>query len=182
MPYYDSQPIYTPPPSKAAGIVVIVTFLVGIAALVAEINLFRLTFISLSRAMAIWTGFSIITFLPHIRLFRPYLSAAKTFMLALFYAYGSAGLLLYGFMAINYYFADAKTTKQTYAVIVTENGTLTGKCVEPYIEIKHKGLNKQIIYPCGTVVNKEKSLTLTISKGFCGYDIIRNQIRSPGKD
>lgn len=177
MPYNYSQPatIYPPPKSKIPGIIILIAFFVGIAALVPEISLFRITFISLQRALTIWAGFSSIAFLLLLRIFRKYYPTTTSLIfLTIGYGIACAGLPLYLFMAANYYFADTKTTIQTYIVIAADNGSPIGKCVEPYIEIEHKGLNKQIIYPCGTVVDKQKSITLTTSKGLFGYDIIRN--------
>jgi hypothetical protein len=177
MPYNYSRPatIYPPPKSKIPGIIILIALFVGIASLVAEISLFRLTFISLPHALTIWAGFSTVAFLLLLRIFQKYYPPTSSlFFLAIGYGIACAGLPLYLFMAANYYFADAKTTTQTYIVIAADNGSPIGKCVEPYIEIEHKGLNKQIIYPCGTVVDKQKSLTLTTSEGFFGYDIIRN--------
>jgi hypothetical protein len=78
-------------------------------------------------------------------------------------------------MALNFYLANPKTTTQTFKVLSADNGRQGGKCIPPYIDIEYKGLRKQLTYPCGTWVDRHKVITLTISKGYLGFEVIKDQ-------
>ncbi|QEM08493.1 hypothetical protein [Mucilaginibacter rubeus] len=118
---YYGPPI-PPIPSRRAGALALVALLVGTFSLVAEIGLFELTFIPLLVSMEIWTAFAIISFVIFIRFYWKYKKSFSTILVSLFYGYASAGLPLYIFMATNYYFANNKTTPQTFKVISAEVG------------------------------------------------------------
>ena len=169
---YYGPPI-TPKLSRRTRFFIFLAFFAGVFSLFPEIGLFDLTFIPLSAAMQIWTAFAIVSFVIHIRLFRTRYSPFNALWLSAFYGYASAGIPIYIFMATNYYCANNKTTQQTFTVISADNGsTGPGKCLPPSIVVTNHGLDKQLSYVCGTLVNGHKTVTLPIRKGLWGFDII----------
>ena len=169
---YYGPPI-APKLSRRTRFFTFLAFFAGLCALVPEIGLFDLTFIPLSAAIQIWTVFAVVSFVIHMRLFRTRYSAFNATWLSALYGYASAGLPLYIFMATNYYCANNKTTQQTFAVISTDNGrTGPGKCLPPSIILTNHGLDKQLSYTCGTLVDRYKTVTLPIRKGLLGFDIV----------
>jgi hypothetical protein len=165
---YYGPPI-PPISSRRTGVLILIALFAGLISLVAEIGLFERTFIPLSVSMKIWTAFAIISFAIFIRLFWKFKRSFSAILIALFYGYASAGLPLYIFMATNYYFADSKTTQQTFAVISAE---LEHPKHPPDVVITYKGYTKEIYYEWGTPVDRYKNVILPIRKGLWGFDII----------
>ncbi|WP_426585082.1 hypothetical protein [Mucilaginibacter sp. R-33] len=168
---YYGPPI-VPKLSRRTRFFIFLAFFAGLCALVPEIGLFRLTFIPLSACLEIWTAFTIISFTIHIPLFWKRYSVSNALWLSVLYGYASAGLPLYIFMATNYYCADNKTSQQTFGVISAQVGQ--GK-LSPNVVINYKGLDKQLFYPWDAPVTKYKSVSLSIKKGYWGFDIVYQQ-------
>jgi hypothetical protein len=54
-------------------------------------------------------------------------------------------------------------------------------CGEPYVVINYKGSDKEMIFPCGTEVEKFGLVYIQVEKGFFGYDIITNKTLIEGQ-
>jgi hypothetical protein len=89
------------------------------------------------------------------------------------------GIILYFFMALNFYCADPNPT--SLSLIINDNGTLAkghSGCAEPYVIVKYDNFEKQIVLPCGTSTDGFKAIDLTLRKGLFGFDIIERKTLS----
>lgn len=86
------------------------------------------------------------------------------------------GIVVYCFMAGNFYSAS-NTTSVVQVPVINKGHLAKGRngCGEPWLEVEYNGEIKQLIFDCGTNIDKIQLVQLTISKGFLGFDVIRNQ-------
>lgn len=77
----------------------------------------------------------------------------------------------YGFMALNYYMADMNTEIKNCKIL--HKHTIGTKQPQPAIEIDYDGIEKQLVFNVGqqTQIDSSNYVSLTVKKGFFGYDI-----------
>jgi hypothetical protein len=152
-------------------------FFTGLALNILEVNIYRLTLIPWVIPTCIWliTGLLITPFTNKI------LSAemkTHTFPMQLFFNIITwGGIVVYTFMAINFYFVRPNIVNVMVPIIKTGN-LAKGRngCGEPYTEIKYISLNKQLIFPCGIDVGDYKLVRLTMKTGILGYSVIKDKV------
>jgi len=143
-----------------------------------EIHIYRKTLIHWAIPTSIWfiTGL-IVTPLTSNFLEKHY-SISGFFLQLVFNVVTWGGLLIYGLMATNYYYANDKSKLITSKIITT--GHLSkgrgGGCAEPYCELNINGKEKQLVFSCGVEIENYKYVELTIKKGLLGFDIITEKI------
>jgi hypothetical protein len=140
-----------------------------------EIRIYQKTFIPLRIPLLIWllTG---LVFLPILRkTLATYLETVHL-LLQMFYSLVTCGgLVVCAFMLSNYYLADKEIFVENERIISTGHlGSSRGHCQQPFIIIHHNDQEKQLVYYCDTPVEKYQSVDLTLSKGFLGFEIVRN--------
>lgn len=91
----------------------------------------------------------------------------------------TGALILYTFMATNYYFAQDKIITKSYGII--EKGSLPGSKYhrdqrQPYVIINYNGFRKELIfsYPETEKVDSSKTAILHVKHGLWGYDILKD--------
>ncbi|SDF32829.1 hypothetical protein SAMN05216464_11614 [Mucilaginibacter pineti] len=151
-------------------------FFTGLYLSVLEIELYRKTFIPLSIPLLIWilTGLFITPFF--LKTLPDYLKTEIFIYQIAFNTITWGGIVTYLFMALNCYGARADNTSAT--LIATGSGYLAkGRygCGEPYKEVYYSGLNKVLIFPCGTTIEETNTVTITLNKGLFNYDVIVDQ-------
>lgn len=154
-------------------------FFTGLILTCFEIDLYRLTFIPFFIPFSIWifSGLAITPFL--LKILPKYLKIASLFQQLLFNILTWGGILLYLFMALNFYYTAPN--RSSISLTITNKGTLAkgrSGCGEPYVIAKHDNFEKQIVLPCGTSTEGFKAIDLTLRKGFFGFDIIEHKTLS----
>lgn len=152
-------------------------FLIGAVCIVAEINLYRITFVPAIIPTSIWIVIGIIASIISNNRDekRSFLSQACFWSYNLF-SWGS--IAVYIFMFLNFHFREPDTTLFWETYSKNQIGHLAkGRygCAEPYIEIEYKGERKQIIFSCDSSVERYNTIKLTIKNGLLGYNVIENK-------
>lgn len=154
-----------------------ILFFSGLILTIFEINIFQKTIIDWKIPTGIWffTGF---IFLPFTAKYLVnYYETTGFFLQSVFNICSFGGILVFIFMATNYYFHfDSQT--ETYKTKIIRTGHLAkgrSSCAPPYAEVVIKHLDKQLIFPCDFEIERYKYINLTVQKGIWGFDIILNQ-------
>ena len=90
------------------------------------------------------------------------------------------GILVFCFMALNYYFDYDNKTEIIKAPIISIGHLASGRhgCEQPYAEVILKDNEKQIPFPCDSNLENFKFIKFTLRKGLFGFDIILTQTPS----
>jgi hypothetical protein len=157
-------------------------FLVGLILTIWEIYIYRVTFISVYVPLCIWilTGLLMTpifrkTF--NIYCFNPYTPERTPMFFHYFYNIVSfGGVLMFLFLWANQTFNDK--SKRVITVPIVSYGHLAQSrrgCGAPYAHIIYKEKEKELIFPCGTEVEKYSSVYVETAKGLFGFDVITNK-------
>ncbi|WP_430405737.1 hypothetical protein [Fluviicola sp.] len=153
----------------------IMTF-VSIGAILWEISLFRKTFINVSIPLTLFIGGGFILFLLFRNRIRYYVENAYGFFLQAFHGiilFG--GLLMFFFMALNFYIPTGKIELVDLKVIKT--GTLAkGRhgCGNPYAVVDYHGFEKQLIFPCSANLDHAERIKVHLQKGLLGFLVVKD--------
>jgi hypothetical protein len=157
-------------------------FLAGLVLTILEINIYRVTLISIYIPLSIWllTGIIVVPFFKRIfdiYCFNPY-SPGRTpiFFHYLFNIVSFGGIVVFLFMWSNLTFNDK--SKSVLTLPIVSYGHLAKSrenCGKPYVHIYYKGGEKELVFPCGTDVEKFNSVYVEIAKGLFGFDVITNK-------
>ena len=79
-------------------------------------------------------------------------------------------------MTLNFSFPYSSISRQKIKII--EKGHLSSfrSCGNPYARVIINDNNKELIFDCGTNIDKSTNVELTIKNGLLGFDIISNKI------
>ena len=90
----------------------------------------------------------------------------------------TGSILLFAFMASNYYLADSTVVQEQFEIL--EKGSLPGGKHhrherKPYVMIDYHGFEKQIIftYPKTSEVEQASLIQVSVRKGLWGFDILQ---------
>ncbi len=163
-------------------------FLVGLILTIWEINIYRVTLISPNLLLAIWISTGLIatplmkkTF--NIYCFNP-VSPGRTpiFFHILSNTVSFGGVLIFLFMWTNQNFTNHIKN------IITANVILYGRlaksknsCGEPYVHISYKNKEKELVFPCGTEIEKYSRVYIEVERGILGFDVITNKTLIEGQ-
>ena len=92
------------------------------------------------------------------------------------------GILVFLFMWTNQTINDKSKTVIT--VPINSYGHLAKSrrgCSEPYVHIIYKDKDKELIFPCGTEVEKYNSVYIEVAKGLFGFEVITNKTLIEGQ-
>jgi len=163
-------------------------FLAGLFLTIWEIYIYRVTFISLYVPLSIWvlTGLIITPIFKrtfNIYCFNPYTPGQTPMFFHYFYNIVSfGGLSVFLFMWTNQTFADQ--SKKIIITNINSYGHLPKSrrsCGEPYVTINYKNSVKELIFPCGTQVDRYSDVYIEVEKGLFGFDIITNKTLIEGQ-
>ncbi|MBP8034140.1 MAG: hypothetical protein KAZ71_06045 [Bacteroidia bacterium] len=138
-----------------------------------EIEIYRQTLINWAILTFIWFLPGIIL-TPFTRKFLKYhIETNSLFLQFLFNTVTWGGLLIYGFMATNYYY-PTKSIRTITAKIIRTGHLAKGRygCGPPYCDVVINNKEKELIFPCGLEIEKYKSIDLKIQKGLWGFEIV----------
>lgn len=144
--------------------------LLGIAAMVWEIELYRQTFIQIWTLIILIIVPSILTYLAiknhYCRTYR-----RKRFLFPFLQSVFSSGFLITtSFMAINFYFPHEDSRTVEYDILKV--GELGGRNHKPYAVIRHNGQTKEIIFKRNPKLKISDKIRLKIHTGLFGFEII----------
>jgi hypothetical protein len=165
-----------------------VPFLGGALLTIWEINIYRVTFISVYILLSIWvlTGVLITpvfkkTF--NIYCFNPYTpERTSIFFHLLFNIISFGGIVVFLFMWTNQTFNDPIKVVRNLPVV--SSGHLAKSrhsCGDPYVHVIYKNTEKELVFPCGTEIENYSSVYIEITKGLFGFDVITNQTLIEGE-
>jgi hypothetical protein len=152
-------------------------FLTGIILTVCEINLYRETIIRLIIPTSIWL-ISGLAFTPLTSgLLKKYFGTSPLIWRAFFNLIAFGGIIVYIFIASNYYFYSDKTQSNIKTPILNTGYLAKGKngCGNPYADVTINGADKQLIFSCDIIIEDYKYINLTIRKGLWGFEIIEDK-------
>ncbi|KAA5533551.1 hypothetical protein F0919_13505 [Taibaiella lutea] len=159
-----------------------VPFLGGLFLTIWEINIYRVTFISVYILLSIWvlTGVLITplfrkTF--NIYCFNPYTpERSPLFFHFLFNIVSFGGIVIFLFMWTNQTLNDhIKIVKELPVVSSGHLAKSRHSCGDPYVNVIYKNQEKQLVFPCGTEIENYNNVYVEITKGLFGFDVITNQ-------
>jgi hypothetical protein len=54
-------------------------------------------------------------------------------------------------------------------------------CGEPYVHVIYRDQEKELVFPCGTEIEKYSSVYVELGKGLFGFDVITDKTLLEGK-
>jgi hypothetical protein len=163
-------------------------FVAGMIFTIWEIYIYRVTFISIYIPLSIWILAGVLmtpvfkkTF--NIYCFNPYTPGQTAIIFHYFYNIVSfGGILVFLFMWTNQTFNNNSTAISTVPIISFGHLAKSRRsCGEPYARIKYKNNEKELIFPCGTEIEKYSSVYIETTKGFFGFEVIINKALIEGQ-
>jgi len=160
-----------------------VYFLVGIWLTIKEMNIYAKTLIPLYIPLSIWILTGLLVTLLSFKFINekvftdPHSTFVLVFVQTIANICGAGGLIIYLFMLINFTFCKPETVTKT-CTINSFYHTRYG-----YSSINHSGyaglvidgMDKQILFSSDVQIKDYKAVQLTMSKGFFGFDVIKNK-------
>lgn len=163
-------------------------FFVGLVLIIWEIEIYRVTFISPKILTLVWvlTGLLITPVFKNIfniYCFNPYTPGrTPIFFHVLFNTVSFGGILIFLFMFINKTFSSPTKTVVTLPIVSYGHFAKTGKnCGQPYANVMYKGEEKELVFYCGTDIEKYKSVNIEITQGLFGFEVIINKTLIDGQ-
>lgn len=146
-----------------------------IALMLWEVDIFRETFISFLVPLAIFVvGGLALFFLLRTKIpyYKKRQQAFGTFWLAIHGTILMGGILMFLFMALNFYFPGEKT--ETLNLKVVKSGKFGGKRGgKPYLIVDYHGFEKQLVFPRGANTENNGSVNVSLAKGLFGFSIVK---------
>jgi hypothetical protein len=161
---------------KVVGILVLPLFYLGVYLTISAIEIYRETIINWTIPLLIWltSGFCILPF-TYSFLKEPGKKSYATWQL-LYNCITFGGIMFYLVMTLNFNFTSYRISRQK--IKIKEKGHLSNfrSCGNPYTRVIINGNDKELIFDCGTNIDKSTNVVLTIKNGLFGFDIITNKI------
>ena len=139
-----------------------------------EFGFYRSTFIPTWIPLLIWVlpGLLLTPFTKN--LYATYFNLIVLFAQAISNMICVGGILVWGFMASNYYGASSNPVVQTLPI--KDRGEVgSGTRREPYTTVFYDGMDKMLYFGSGNDLSKYKTTKLTIAKGLWGFDVVKSK-------
>jgi len=164
------------PRFDSINLLLVILFIGSLSLMVWEIKIYQKAFVPLKIPFVIWLLTGLIS-IPILRKHATdYLETANILLQSFYGLVTFGGISVSIFMLSNFYFADNEKFVVNERIISTGTlGTSRG-CRQPFIIINHDGQEKQLVFYCGTPVEKYKSIDLTLSQGLFGFEIVTNSV------
>ena len=153
-----------------------ILFIGALVLTVYEINIYQKTLIHWAIPTTIWFLTGLILTLLTSNFLKKHYKTNGFFLQLVFNVVTWGGLLIFAFMATNYYFP--KDNSKTISTKIIRTGRLAkgrNGCGEPYCEVVINNNKKQLVFPCDFDIENYNEIDLTIRKGFWGFDIITDK-------
>ncbi len=147
-----------------------------------EINIYRKTLIHWAIPTTIWFLTGLILTPLTSNFLKKHYKTNGFFLQLVFNVATWGGLLIFTFMATNYYFP--KENSKTISTKIIRTGYLAkgrNGCGAPYCEVIIDNKEKELVFPCDFDIENYTEIELTIRKGFWGFDIITDKRPTNGK-
>jgi tetratricopeptide (TPR) repeat protein len=139
-----------------------------------EMFIYRKTFISVFIPITVWGlgGFLFFLFL-NTRL-KYYKNAGTPFWARAFHGTFTFGaMLMFCFMALNYYMPISEAKERNLKVIKTNRfGARRGRTGDPYVIALHDGVRKQLVFPNDADVHNCISVNVKMATGLFGFETV----------
>ena len=153
-------------------------FFSGLILTIFEINIFHKTIVDWKIPTSIWF-FGGLLFAPFMsKHLVNYYNTTGLFLQSVFNICSFGGILVYVFMATNYYLGVDNQSETIRTEILKTGHLAKGRngCGNPYADVKIKNSDKELIFPCNFEIERYKYVDLILKKGLLGFDIILAQI------
>jgi hypothetical protein len=153
-----------------------VLFIGALLLTVFEIHIYRKTLIHWAIPTLIWFSTGLIMTPLTSNFLKKHYSISSFFLQLVYNVVTWGGILIFTFMATNYYLP--KDDPETISTKIITTGHLAkgvDGCGEPYCDIVVRNIKKQLVFPCDFDLENYQEIELTIRKGFLGFDIITNK-------
>ncbi len=152
----------------------IITF-VSLIALIAQMFLYRKTFINFWIPFSIFLVGGFVLFTLFRKRFQYYIETKHAFYLQVFHGtimFG--GILVFTFMGLNYYLPTDKDHEVEMRVLHTDylSAGRRGGCGNPYAIVHYNGMEKQLVFPCNTNLIQGQNIKVSLNKGLFGFLIV----------
>lgn len=148
-------------------------FFLGIFLTILEIYIYRNTLIVWTIPTLVWISSGLLLTPFTSNLLRVYYDIEGIILQLFFNIVTFGGIICYIFMGLNYYFPIG--SEKAYQVEIIKTGTLAkgrNGCGNQYAEVKLKGKDKELVFPCGFELSGNRSVSMTVKLGLLGFDII----------
>lgn len=141
-----------------------------------EIELFRKTFISFLIPMTIFIVGGLIAFfllrnrIPYYKINR---QSFGTPLLALHGTILFGGIIMFLFMALNFYIPVGRTETLHLKVIKTDRFGGRRRVGAPYAIVEYHGFKKQLVFPHNANMENNGFLQVSLAKGIFGFPTVR---------
>jgi len=167
------------PVNTTFGVILFFSFWAGLILAGFSITLYEATFIPFYVAVIIYIGPALLlTPLVLKMLFRerPRYVVVKCFMIAIGNVAGMGGILLYTFMAVNFYNVDDSAVTTQKVPIVARGFNKYKTSTVPYVVVKYKNLSKEFQCPYDySPVYEFHELQVTVNRGYFGFDVVKKE-------
>lgn len=149
-------------------------FAIGLILIGFEINLYRKTLISWPLIAVIWLLVGLLLTPVTSKALAKHYGTTYFILQVVYNTVTFGGIIIYSFMALNFYLATAKEVVFTARII--KSGSLAkGRhgCGNPFVVVEVADRTKQIVLPCDFEIGDSNLAKLSIRKGLLGFDIIK---------
>jgi hypothetical protein len=153
-----------------------ILFFAGLTSAIFEIDIYRKTFIPIAIPIAIYLLTGLLSTPFFLKTLPPVLEKTGLFYQFIFNTLSWGGVATCLFMATNFYFS--KNDRSAIELTILGSGNLAkgrSGCATPYAEVNYQGIDKELMFPCETIVSKYNTIILTLDKGLLGYDVVKSQ-------
>ena len=148
-------------------------FLGGIILTVFEIHIYRNTLVSGEIVTTVWLVCGVLMTPVTAGLLERYYGTKNIFLKLVYNAGAFGGIVVYCFMALNYYFPnDPATVVQTEIIAKGTLAKRKHRCGKPYASVRVRHTTKQLVFSCGFNLERYRYINLTLKRGLLGIDVI----------
>ncbi len=153
-----------------------ILFIVSLYLTVLEIDIYRNTLIPWYKPTLAWLLTGLILTPVTSNFLDKYMGLDIPILKVIYSVATWGGLVLYAFMASNYYFhTDKGHTLTTKMIHIDHLAKGRSGCGNPYCDVVINNIEKEIIFPCGTHLEDYEYIQLTLKKGLWGIEIITDK-------
>jgi len=168
---------YKKPVNNTLGVILFFSFWAGLILAGFSINLYEATFIPWYIPVLIYVVPALVLsplVLKTLFRERPRYVIAKCFILTIGNVAGLGGILLYAFMAVNFYDVDNSKVSTQKLPIIARGFNKYKTSTVPYVLVKYKNLVKDFQCPYdNSTVYEFHDLKVAVNRGYFGFDVVK---------
>jgi len=175
----QSLKAYKNPVNNTLGVILFFSFWAGLILAGFSINLYEATFIPWYIPVAVYIVPALVLSPLVLKMLfreRPKYVIAKCFILTIGNVAGLGGIILYTFMAVNFYNVDEGAVTTQKVPIVARGFNKYKTSTVPYVVVKYKNLSKEFQCPYDySPVYEFHQMQVTVNHGYFGFDVVKKE-------